>query len=73
MINYLEAVDLVENGGCISVENALELEAALHELLVKDQLAYQEASQAAKTYVYSKAGATNTIVDYIQANRLLTN
>ena len=70
---YLEAVELVENGGCISVENALELEEELDKLLVTNSIAYQEASKAAKEYVYSKAGATKTILDYIQANRLLTN
>ncbi len=69
---YLEAVALVENGGCISVENALELEAELVTLL-EDASAYQEASVAAKNYVYAKAGATKTILDYIQANRLLIN
>jgi 3-deoxy-D-manno-octulosonic-acid transferase len=69
---YLEAVALVENGGCISVENALELEAELVTLL-EDASAYQEASVAAKNYVFAKAGATKTILDYIQANRLLTN
>lgn len=70
---YLEAVELVDNGGCISVENALELEEELSLLLSEDQTAYQESSKAAKEYVYSKAGATKTILDYIQANRLLTN
>lgn len=70
---YLEAVELVDNGGCISVENALELEEELSKLLSSDTKAYQEASKAAKAYVYSKAGATNSILDYIQANRLLTN
>lgn len=69
---YLEAVELVENGGCISVENALELEAELVTLL-ENPSAYLEASVAAKNYVYAKAGATKTIEDYIQANRLLTN
>ncbi|OYX96071.1 MAG: 3-deoxy-D-manno-octulosonic acid transferase, partial [Sphingobacteriia bacterium 35-40-5] len=69
---YLEAVELVDNGGCISVENALELEAELVTLL-EDASAYQEASVAAKNYVFAKAGATKTILDYIQANRLLTN
>ena len=70
---YLEAVDLVENGGCISVENALELEAKMVELLLEDSSVYLDASKATKDYVYSKAGATNCIIDYIQANRLLTN
>ncbi len=70
---YVEAVELVDNGGCISVENALELEEELSILLAADQSAYLDASRAAKEYVYSKAGATKTILDYIQAKRLLTN
>lgn len=70
---YLEAVELVDKGGCISVENALELEEEISVLLFENEAAYQEACKAAKEYVYSKAGATKTILDYIQANRLLTN
>lgn len=70
---YLEAVELVDNGGCICVENALELEKELNSLLSPDSIAYQESSKASKEYVYAKAGATKTILDYIQANRLLTN
>lgn len=70
---YLEAVELVDNGGCIAVENALELEEQLSLLLAEDQNFYSETSKTAQAYVYSKAGATKTILDYIQANRLLTN
>lgn len=70
---YLEAVELVENGGCICVENALELEEELAQLLLAESNSYKAACKASKEYVYSKAGATKTILDYIQANRLLTN
>lgn len=70
---YLEAIELVNNGGCISVENALELEKAIIQLLSEDQSFCLTASKAAKDYVYAKAGATSRIMDYIQANRLLTN
>jgi 3-deoxy-D-manno-octulosonic-acid transferase len=70
---YREAVDLVENGGCISVENALELEEILNQLLdAKDPL-YLQSAKAAKEYVSTNAGATNKILNHIQANRLLTN
>jgi hypothetical protein len=51
----------------------LELEEELSKLLSEDQILFLESSKAAKEYVYSKAGATKTILDYIQAKRLLTN
>lgn len=70
---YIEAVDLVENGGCIEVENALELEDAMNELLDTTNPLYQESAIAAKNYVYKNAGATKKILDQIEANLLLTN
>jgi 3-deoxy-D-manno-octulosonic-acid transferase len=70
---YIEAVDLVENGGCIAVENALELEEVLLQLLDPKNPYYQESAKAAKDYVHAHAGATNKILDHIQAKRLLTN
>lgn len=70
---YKEAVDLVENGGCIEVENALELEEQLNILLDPQQTMYADSAKAAKEYVYSNAGATTKILAYIQAKRLLTN
>lgn len=70
---YKEAVDLVENGGCIEVENALELEEQMNILLDPQQTRYADSAKAAKEYVYSNAGATSKILDYIQAKRLLTN
>lgn len=69
---YVEAVDLVENGGCISVENALEMEEVLNQLFDTTDFLYESAAKASKEYVYSKAGATTKVIDYIQANRLLT-
>jgi 3-deoxy-D-manno-octulosonic-acid transferase len=70
---FIEAVDLIENGGCLEVENALELEDTMNELLNPNNPLYQESAKAAKEYVYSKSGATKKILDQIQANRLLTN
>ncbi len=70
---YLEAEELVNNGGCISVENALELEEVLNELLDDSNDTYRIAAEMAKTYVYQKAGATKSILDHIEAKRLLTN
>lgn len=69
---FVEAEELVETGGAISLNNALELEEALKRLLKKDEL-YQEACKKAKAYVYSKSGSTEQIVRFIHENRLLTN
>ena len=68
---FMEAVELVENGGAVSVSNTLELEHTLDHLLQKNA-AYFEKCKAAKQYVYSKQGATERIVAFIYANRLLT-
>ena len=69
---FAEAVDLIECGAGICINNALELEKVLTELWSNETLLKQK-SEAAKTYVYSKAGATKKVMDYIQENRLLTN
>lgn len=70
---YIEAVDLVENGGCLEVENALELEETMNELLDPNNPLYLESANASKNYVYKNAGATQIILNHIQANLLLTN
>jgi 3-deoxy-D-manno-octulosonic-acid transferase len=69
---YFEAEELVDVGGAIIIENALELEAELKKLLMKDT-AYDSACEASKKYVYSKSGSTSQIVQYIYENRLLTS
>jgi len=69
---FAEAVDLIECGAGTCINNALELEKVLAELWGNEILLKQK-SEAAKNYVYSKAGATEKIMGYIQANRLLTN
>jgi len=69
---YYEAIELVSAGGGISINNALELEKVLNSLLKKDR-GYSTACQASHHYVYSKKGATDKVIEFIQANRLLTN
>jgi len=69
---YVEAVELVEIGGAFTVVDAIELEEILNELL-EDKEAYQNACVKAGTYVKSKTGATETVMNYIQEKRLLTN
>jgi 3-deoxy-D-manno-octulosonic-acid transferase len=69
---FIEAAELVETGGGISIETALELEEVFNELL-NDTSAYEKAAVAAANYVVSKTGATNAVTAYIQENRLLTS
>ena len=67
-----EAQELIECGGGITITNALELEKTLTNLF-NDPDELQERSVAAKNYVYSNAGASKKIMEYIQENRLLTS
>lgn len=69
---FTEAVDLIDCGAGISINNALELEKVLKELWQNETLLKQK-SEAAKNYVYSKAGATKKVMEYVQAKRLLIN
>ena len=63
---FIEAEELVENGGGFPVKSALELEARL-EMLLKDESAYTRACKASRDYVYSKTGAKRRIMEYIAA------
>jgi 3-deoxy-D-manno-octulosonic-acid transferase len=68
---YLEAKELIEQKGAVSVTTALELEKSIDQLFEqKDE--YENMCKAAHHYVYHKQGAANKIVDYIYAKRLLT-
>ncbi|MDB5191178.1 MAG: Three-deoxy-D-manno-octulosonic-acid transferase protein [Segetibacter sp.] len=69
---YIEAVQLVEAGGGISIGNALELEKTLDTLLLKGEY-YEEACNASTEYVYKNSGATAKIMKLIYEKRLLTN
>ena len=69
---FAEANDLIDRQGAFSIENALELETLLDKLFGDDEF-LQTASTVSKIYVYENRGATNKIMDYIYANRLLTN
>jgi 3-deoxy-D-manno-octulosonic-acid transferase len=69
---YREAIELLEEGGAITIENALELESVLNELITKADY-YNECSKAAHDYVFAHNGATKNILNYIQEKRLLTN
>lgn len=67
-----EAQELVECGGGLIINNALELEKSAN-LLFKDPVELKKRGDASKAYVYGNAGATEKIMKYIQENRLLTN
>ena len=69
---FAEAVELVGTGAGIPITNALELEKILNELWSNEAL-LKTKSETARQYVYSKAGATEKIMHYIQEKRLLTN
>jgi len=69
---YVEAIELVENGAAFPVEQALELEQTMNRLL-NNKCDYDKACKAAGNYVHENKGATKKIMNYIQANRLLTN
>jgi 3-deoxy-D-manno-octulosonic-acid transferase len=69
---YIEAVELVQQGGAFVINTALELEKTFDDLL-SDTSAYQAGSEAARNYVYKNKGATDRVMQYIQENRLLTS
>ena len=69
---YIEAVELVGSGGGFSIENALEAEELFRQLLTNND-EYIRACEASREYVFSKKGATEKILQFIQEKRLLTN
>lgn len=69
---YLEAIEMVEIGAAFSAETALEMESLLDDLL-NDEYKRMNAGKAGTNYVSSNAGASDKILNYIQANLLLTN
>lgn len=68
---YIEAVELEECGGAVSIESALEAEEIFNEFF-QDAISRKDSGEKAGHYVKSKAGATQKIMEYIQLNRLLT-
>lgn len=68
---FKEARDLVDRKAGFSITNAEELKRIATELL-RDEVLLQQSSTIARSYVEENRGATQKIMDYIQANRLLT-
>ncbi len=67
-----EAEELINAGGGISIENALELEKVINELLSNEKEILLRG-KASRDYVYNNAGASEKIISCIQKNRLFTN
>ncbi len=67
-----EAEELITCSGAISIENALELEKVVNGLF-DNEAEIKSRGIASKNYVYSNAGASQKVIDYIQKNRLLIN
>lgn len=68
---FIEANELIENGGAISIEDALNLELVLNKLFNNLEY-YNSCSSSAKEYVVANAGATTKVVNFIYANLLRT-
>jgi 3-deoxy-D-manno-octulosonic-acid transferase len=65
-----EAQELIDCSGAIFIENALDLEKTLEDLLTNEKELLAR-SAAAKDYVYKNAGASEKIISFTKANRLL--
>lgn len=68
---YREAKELISCGGGFSFADSNMLENKVQELLSDTQF-LERAGTAAGKYISDHVGATGKIMDYIQANRLLT-
>ena len=66
----VEAQDMIDTGGAVCIENAVELEIALNEMMNND-VELKLKGNAAKEFIYGSAGATNEIMTYLQENNLL--
>lgn len=69
---FIEATDLIKANGAASVMDAVELEDSLNDLILNENLRLEMGAKA-ENYVIKMAGATEEILDYIEANRLFTN
>lgn len=69
---YAEAIALLENGGSAIIESALELEKLLQEWMSHPQVV-SNMGNSAGNYVQQYSGATQKVMNYIQANRLCTS
>lgn len=68
---FKEAKELLKAGGAFSIQNSDGLIITIKHLLQNAE-ALTKASDAANIYVKNNTGATQTIIAYVQENRLLT-
>ena len=69
---YIEAAGLVDAGGAISIEDALDFEAVANKLF-SNEADRIKMGQHAGDFVHAYKGASAKIIHYIQENRLLTS
>lgn len=62
--NFVEAVDLVKIGGCISISTNIELKEILDRLL-NDKSFLEEKSEICRSFIQNNKGATETIMKLI--------
>ena len=68
---YYEGVELIENGGAISINNYDDFVTNI-DIIAYSQETIIDMSRKSKGYVFSKKGATERIIQFIQEKRLLT-
>ena len=69
---YIEAVGLVEAGGAVSINDALDFESVAKNLCSNEESRH-EMGQIAGDFVQAHKGASAKIISYIQEKRLLTS
>ena len=69
---YIEASGLVDAGGAISIQDALDFEAVVNKLF-SNEADRIKMGQDAGAFVHAHKGATAKILHYIQEKRLLTS
>jgi len=69
---FKEAIGLMKTGGGVCINSSTDLSAALQRFL-EDKTELESRSKNSFDFVKQNKGATEKIVHYIEANRLLTN
>ena len=69
---YTEAVDLIESGGGICINNADEC-INIITILLQNNKEYELCAKRSLDFVWSNKGATEKIIQFIQEKRLLTS
>ena len=69
---FKEAIGLIETGGGICINSSTELSAILQKL-INNKNELELSSKKSFDFVKQNKGATEKILDYIEANRLLTS